>query len=55
MSVSLWAFKVGECDGGGCPGDCDLCTKWLYREDDEEKEQDAKLQAWLERLGGNNE
>ena len=27
MSVSKWAYDPRYCDGGGCPGDCDLCNK----------------------------
>ena len=33
MSVSKWAYTPEVCDGGGCPGDCDLCDKPKNMED----------------------
>lgn len=33
MSVSKWAYDQAICDGGGCPGDCDLCDKPKNMED----------------------
>lgn len=35
MSVSLWAYKEGICDGGGCVGDCDLCNLPFIMEDED--------------------
>lgn len=34
MSVSKWAYTPKVCDGGGCPGDCDLCNKPRDMEDE---------------------
>ena len=34
MSVSMWSYRQGVCDGGGCPGDCDLCDKPKNMEDE---------------------
>ena len=34
MSVSMWSYRPEVCDGGGCPGDCDLCDKPKNMEDD---------------------
>ena len=39
MSVSLWSYREGICDGGGCVGDCDLCDKPKDMEDEEEDER----------------
>lgn len=47
MSVSRWAYDPEICDGGGCPGDCDLCNK--PNEMDDDYEQDSKLREWMER------
>lgn len=37
MSVSLWSYREGICDGGGCVGDCDLCDKPKNMEDEEDE------------------
>lgn len=34
MSVSMWSYRPEVCDGGGCPGDCDLCDKPKNMEDE---------------------
>lgn len=34
MSTSKWAYTPEVCDGGGCPGDCDLCDKPKNMEDE---------------------
>lgn len=54
MSCSKWAYTPGVCDGGGCPGDCDLCDKPKNMEDEDDttdyiKREDAqKITAeWL--------
>ena len=49
MSVSRWAYDPEICDGGGCPGECDLCNK--PNEMDDDYEQDSKLREWMERIG----
>lgn len=36
MSVSKWAYTPEVCDGGGCPGDCDLCDKPKNMEDEDD-------------------
>ena len=36
MSVSMWSYRPEVCDGGGCPGDCDLCDKPKNMEDEDE-------------------
>ena len=36
MSVSKWAYDPRYCDGGGCPGDCDLCDKPKNMEDEDD-------------------
>ena len=36
MSVSLWSYREGICDGGGCVGDCDLCDKPKNIEEEDE-------------------
>ena len=64
MSVSKWAYDPDYCDGDICVGDCDYCNKIVTMYDDaldackkeiDDHEQEEKLKAWLERLGGNNE
>lgn len=37
MSVSMWSYRPEVCDGGGCPGDCDLCDKPKNMEDEDEE------------------
>lgn len=39
MSVSLWAYVPGICDGNFCPGDCDFCNKAETEEDDGESNE----------------
>lgn len=36
MSVSMWSYRPEVCDGGGCPGDCDLCDKPKNMEDEDD-------------------
>lgn len=36
MSVSRWSYRPEVCDGGGCPGDCDLCDKPKNMEDEDD-------------------
>ena len=36
MSVSMWSYCPEVCDGGGCPGDCDLCDKPKNMEDEDD-------------------
>lgn len=44
MSVSMWSYRPEVCDGGGCPGDCDLCDKPKNMEDeDEDMSDDMRL------------
>ena len=45
MSVSLWSYREGICDGGGCVGDCDLCNLPYIMEDEED--ETMKLDKWL--------
>lgn len=40
MSVSLWSYREGICDGGGCVGDCDLCSKPKNMEEEMEDEDE---------------
>ena len=40
MSVSLYRWTEA-CDGGFCPGDCDLCSR---NEEDEKEEENMKLE-----------
>ena len=47
MSVSMWSYIPEVCDGGGCPGDCDLCDKPKNMEDEDDmtdyiKREDAQ-------------
>lgn len=37
MSVSMWSYRPEVCDGGGCPGDCDLCDKPKNMEDEDDR------------------
>lgn len=46
MSVSMWSYRPEVCDGGGCPGDCDLCDKPKNMEDEDEEE----LRAFVENI-----
>lgn len=46
MSVSMWSYRPEVCDGGGCPGDCDLCDKPKNMEDEDDEEQ---LDEYMER------
>lgn len=46
MSVSMWSYRPEVCDGGGCPGDCDLCDKPKNMEDEDEGEL---LDEYMER------
>lgn len=39
MSVSMWSYRPEVCDGGGCPGDCDLCDKPKNMEDEDEEDE----------------
>ena len=54
MSVSMWSYRPEVCDGGGCPGDCDLCDKPKNMEDEDDvtdyiKREDAQriTAEWL--------
>ena len=47
MSVSMWSYRPEVCDGGGCPGDCDLCDKPKNMEEEDDmtdyiKREDAR-------------
>ncbi len=42
MSVSMWSYRPEVCDGGGCPGDCDLCDKPKNMEDEDEQAENAE-------------
>lgn len=50
MSVSMWSYRPEVCDGGGCPGDCDLCDKPKNMED--EPSDCISRQAAIEAVGG---
>ncbi len=52
MSVSMWSYRPEVCDGGGCPGDCDLCDKPKNMED--EPTDYISRQAVVEFLDSNN-
>ena len=42
MSVSLWSYREGICDGGGCVGDCDLCDKPKNMEEEDEERTEER-------------
>lgn len=52
MSVSMWSYRPEVCDGGGCPGDCDLCDKPKNMED--EPSDYISRQVVVEFLDSNN-
>lgn len=54
MSVSKWAYTPEVCDGGGCPGDCDLCDKPKVMEDEDDMTDYIKRDAVIDYLASNN-
>ena len=54
MSVSKWAYTPEVCDGGGCPGDCDLCDKPKNMEDEDDMDDYIKRDAVIDYLDSNN-
>ena len=48
MSVSMWSYRPEICDGGGCPGDCDLCDKPKNMEDEDDMTDYIKRDAVIE-------
>lgn len=54
MSVSMWSYRPEVCDGGGCPGDCDLCDKPKNMEDEDDTADYIKRDAVIDYLDSNN-
>lgn len=54
MSVSMWSYRPEVCDGGGCPGDCDLCDKPKNMEDEDDMTDYIKRDAVIDYLASNN-
>ena len=54
MSVSMWSYRPEVCDGGGCPGDCDLCDKPKNMEDEDDATDYIKRDAVIDYLDSNN-
>lgn len=48
MSVSMWSYRPEVCDGGGCPGDCDLCDKPKNMEDEDDMDDYIKRKDAIE-------
>ena len=52
MSVSKWAYTPEMCDGGGCPGDCDLCDKPKNMEDEDDMTDYIKREDAIRAFNG---
>ena len=52
MSVSMWSYRPEVCDGGGCPGDCDLCDKPKNMEDEDDLTDYIKREDALRAFNG---